>query len=556
MAQTECIRQLEMFEVGRRTVTVDFEGGAVVSDAGLLPIRQLDLELGLLAEAARRLPDPRVQELVTHTAEQILAQEVYQILAGYPDGNDARLLRDDPLFKTLVGVAADDQERPLASGSTLNRFLHAYTRRDAQLPPQDRPVLFERRRAQLDRIAGLNEFLVDVFVRTRRDKPLRVVIDLDPTDDPTHGRQQLTFWHGYYDQHQYFPLLAFDGETGLPLGAWLRHGKVHSACGVVEALREIVSRLREHWPDLTILVRGDNGVAVPEVYEFCEAEGLQYAFGYATNEVLKRRTADQLWHAELLWWLYREPCQLFASLEDYQAGSWSRPRRIIAKVEITETGQANRRFVVTNMADAAEEVYRGFYVKRGNVPERPIGELKNGLAMDRLSSHRFLANWQKLLMHTLAYLLWALFREANAQTPELARAEVGSIRPRLFKAGAVLRTSHRRVWFHIASHWPGRGLFAQACAAVTGFTAELRAAPLPAPGPDQALVRTLWTGLSRGTERLVFEAPARRQQAWFIRRFGADVNLGNIAAGDVLALEALRVGLRADTIAVLGPLVI
>jgi hypothetical protein len=465
---------LELFEVERRTVTVDFEGGVVVSDAGLLPLRQLDLELGILAEAAQRLVDPRAQDLVTHTAEQILTQQVYQILAGYPDGNDAQLLRGDPLFKTLVGVAPDDDERPLASGSTVNRFLHAYTRRDAQLPPEDRPVLFERRRAQLDRLHGLNEFLVDVFVRTRRQRPPQVIIDLDPTDDPTHGQQQLTFWHGYYDQSQYFPLLIFEGHTGLPLGAWLRPGRAHAACGAVDALKRIVSRLRQHWPDLKILVRGDQGLAVPEMYEFCESEGLQYAFGFAANDILKRRTAERLWHAELLWWLYREPCQFFDSWEDYQAQSWSQPRRILAKVEITQTGQSNRRFLVTNLAGDPREIYEGFYVKRGNVPERPIGELKNGLAMDRLSSSRFLANAQKLLVHTLAYLVWALFREANADTPEVGRAEVGTLRPRLFKAGAVLQTSQRRIWLHVAAHWPGRNLFAQAWAAVRQFAAAVR----------------------------------------------------------------------------------
>ena len=217
MTATECTRQLELFEVGRQTVTVDWDAGQVVTDAGLLPLRQLDLSLGLLAEAARRLPDPRSQKFVTHTAERILTQQVYQILAGYPDGNDAQLLRDDPLFKTLAGVSPTETECPLASGSTVNRFLHAYTRREAEKPPAERDVLLEQRAAQCARIRGLNEFLVDVFVRTRRERPAHVIIDLDPTDDPTHGQQQLTFWHGYYEQHQYFPLLVFEGETGLPL---------------------------------------------------------------------------------------------------------------------------------------------------------------------------------------------------------------------------------------------------------------------------------------------------------------------------------------------------
>jgi hypothetical protein len=262
---------------------------------------------------------------------------------------------------------------------------------------------------------------------------------------------------------------------------------------------------------VTIFVRGDHGVASPEMYEYCESHGLLYAFGYASNAVLKRRVADLAWHAEMLWEFYREPRQHFTVFEDYQADSWSRPRRIIAKVEITATGGLNTRYVVTNLSGDPRGLYHGFYVQRGDVPERPIGELKNGLALDRLSSPRFLANAQKLLTHVLAYLLWALFREAQAEAPsgaeacgavlpcpaagkqpdprsgpaeeqpdpapaaaaELARLEVGTARVRLFKVAARVHSTHRRVWFHLSSTWPGRRLFVAACAAVTRFTAQL-----------------------------------------------------------------------------------
>lgn len=476
MSQTECTDQLELFEVGRQQVTVTFDGGDVVSDAGLLPIRQLDQQLGILAEAARRIPDPRSQDFVVHSAERILTQQVYQILAGYPDGNDAQLLRDDPLFKTLAGLDPREQEHSLASGSTINRFQHAFTRREAQKPLEERDVIFEVRRAQTERINALNDFLVDVFVRTRKQRPAQIIIDLDPTDDPTHGDQQLSLFHGYYGQHQYFPMLIFEGETGMPLGAWLRPGTVGAACGAADMLRRIVERLREHWGDVTILVRGDYGVAGPEMYDYCEAEGLQYAFGYATNEVLKRRVREEELeeHARLLWWMAgRRPFQMFHTFEDYQAESWPHPRRIVTKVEITRTGGRNLRYVVTNMADHPRDIYHGFYTQRGNVPERPIGELKNGLSMDRLSSHRFLANGHKLLVHVLAYLLHALFREANAETPEVSTMEVGTARTRLYKAGAMVRATHRRIWFRVASHWPGADLLTRAADAVGQHIREL-----------------------------------------------------------------------------------
>jgi DDE family transposase len=498
MSQTECTRQLELFEVGRQRVTARFDGGQVVSDAGLLPVAQLDRELGILAEAARRLPDPRSPLFVTHTAEQILRQQVFQILAGFPDGNDAQQLRNDPLLKTIVGVDPRETERPLASGSTLNRFQHAYTRREAEKPLEERDVLAEVRHAQLQRIRGLNEFLIDVFVRTRLTEPTEIVIDLDPTDDPAHGQQQLTFWHGYYDQNQYFPMLIFEGTTGMPLGAWLRAGRAHAGTGAVDMLRDIVDRLRQHWPGIKISVRGDQGLSGPEMYEYCEAEGLEYALGFSTNEVLKRRlaAAELADHARLLWWMSgREKFQLFHAWDDYQAESWPHPRRVIVKTEITRQGGANVRYVVTNKPGHAADIYHGFYTQRGNVPERPIGELKRGLAMDRLSSHRFLANAQKLMTHVLAYLLYALFREANAETPNVRTMEVGTARARLFKVGAVVEATHRRIWFHLASHWPGRALWIAAVEAVQRHIAQLRAGWqernlfVPNPFRDPCLIR-------------------------------------------------------------------
>lgn len=478
MSKTECTRQLELFEVGRQQVTMTFDGGDVVSDAGLLPIRELDRELGILAEAARRLPDPRSQLCVTHSAERILTQQVYQILAGYPDGNDSQLLRDDPLFKTIAGIDPRNDETSLASGSTINRFHHAFTRREAEKPPEDRDVLFEVRRAQTERIRALNEFLIDVFVRTRKAPLDEVVIDLDPTDDPTHGQQQLSLFHGHYKQHQYFPMLIFEGNSGMPLGAWLRPGTAGAGWGAAEMLREVVERLRQHWPDVRILVRGDYGVAGPEMYDYCEAEQLPYAFGYSTNEVLKRRVREEELeeNARLLWWIAgRKPFQMFHSFEDYRADSWPHPRRIVTKIEITRTGGRNVRYVVTNMEGHASDIYRGFYTQRGNVPERPIGELKNGLKLDRLSSHRVLANAHKMMLHVLAYLLHALFREANAETPEVATMEVGTARTRLYKAGALVRATHRRIWFRVADHWPGAELLTRAVDAVKQHVAELHA---------------------------------------------------------------------------------
>jgi Transposase DDE domain group 1 len=467
---------------------VDFDGGQIVSDAGLLPIRALDRELGVLAELAQRLPDPRAQKFVIHSREQLLTQQVYQILADYPDCNDAQVVRKDPLFQTLVDRAPGDVNS-LASGSTLARFKGAYTRRQAQVPLEERPVLLEMDAAQTQRLKILNDYLPELFIRTRRTPPASVIIDLDASDDPTHGQQILSAFHGYFDQHQYFPLFACDGATGFPLAAWLRPGTVHASCGAIDVLKVIVNQLRQAWPNVTILVRADNGLAGPGMYEYCEAEGLLYALGYATNDVLEARTDPFLTDLETYyhWYRHREPeVQRFEIIEDYQAGTWSRPRRIVAKIEINRHG-SNRRYVVTNMSGHPQGIYRGFYVQRGGVPERPIGELKNGLSMDRLSFHHFRANAMKLLEHALAYALVVLHREATAHIPEVARAEVGTLRLRLWKVGALVKTSFRRIWFHFSETWPHRELWVRVHQALTDFVRQIREGQRVLPNGPAAL---------------------------------------------------------------------
>jgi hypothetical protein len=482
MSATDCSEQLTLWDIGKQQVTVAFDAGQIVTDAGLLAIRELDRQLGVVSGLAERLPDPRAQRFVTHNREAVLTQQVYQILAGYADGNDAQALRDDPLLQTVVGVSPDSAQ-PLASGSTLNRFQQAYTRRQAELPLEERPVLGEIDTALSQRLKIGNAYLVELFIRTRRQPPAFVIVDLDPSDDPTHGQQILTAFHGYFDQYQYFPLYAFDGVTGFPLAACLRPGTVHASCGAVQVLQSIVDHLRAAWPDLVILVRGDTGLAVPALYEYCETEGLLYAFGYASNAVLQARTEPLL--ADLQeyyhWYRHREPAvQRFEVLDHYQADSWSRPRRILAKIEINSHG-SNRRYLVTNLSGDPQGIYHGFYVQRGDVPERPIGELKNGLHADRLSLHRFRPNAFKLLEHVLAYALVVLHREATAAIPEVAKAEVNTLRLRLWKVGALVQTSVRRIWFHVSATWPQRDLWLQVRQALVRFVEEVRRAPTVLP---------------------------------------------------------------------------
>ena len=265
-----------LWNIGSQQIHVAPDGGRIVSDAGLLAVRALEKPLGVIAELARRLPDPRSPTFIEHSVEAILTQEVYQILAGYPDFNDAQTLRVDPLFQILADVSPDS-DNPLASGSTLARFQYAYTRRQAELPLEERPVLLEVRAAQTQRIKILNDYLVELFIRTRRTPPAEIILDVDASDDPVHGKQALSAYHGYYRQHQYLPLYVYDGATGFPLAAWLRPGTVPASLGAVEILDRIVQALRAAWPGVRIRVRSDNGLAVPALYDYCEANGLPYA---------------------------------------------------------------------------------------------------------------------------------------------------------------------------------------------------------------------------------------------------------------------------------------
>jgi hypothetical protein len=260
-------------KVGSPQIQVAFDGGRLVSDAGLLAVRALEKPLRVIADLAARLPDPRAPRFIAHSAEALLTQEGYQILAGYPDCNDAQQLRVDPLFQVLADVSPE-ADNPLASPSTLARFQYAFTRRQAERPLEERPVLREIRAAQTGRIKVLNGYLVDLFLRTRRAPPAEIILDVDASDDPVHGPQTLSGYHGYYQQQQYLPLFVYDGATGFPLAAWLRPGTVHASLGASAILDTIVTRLRAVWPEVRIKVRSDHGLAVPSLYDYCEAHGL------------------------------------------------------------------------------------------------------------------------------------------------------------------------------------------------------------------------------------------------------------------------------------------
>jgi hypothetical protein len=299
----------------------------------------------------------------------------------------------------------------------------------------------------------------------------------------------LSAYHGYYRQHQYLPLLAFEAHSGFPLACWLRPGTAHAACGAPEVLRQIVERLRRAWPAVIIRVRGDGGMSVPAMLDYCEDAKLGYAFGYATNAVLQRASEHWLEEVELIhrFYGYRDPhMQRYEHICDYQAGSWPHPRRVVVKIEVTPQG-SQRRFVVTNLTEPERWVYQDFYVQRGAVPEQPIGELKNGLSADRLSASGFCANSLKLLVAVVAYALVVLYRQASVGVEEVESAHVESLRQQLWKVPAEVRVEGSVVRVSLPENWQYRQVWERTLAGIDAFVTGLNQSATGPPGLPQIL---------------------------------------------------------------------
>jgi hypothetical protein len=337
--------------------------------------------LGLSAALAAGTPEWR-HGPVRHSRETLVRQRIFQIACGYADQNDAATLRADPLLKLVCGrVPASDPD--LASQPTFSRLENAVDRRGCY---------------------RLATALVEIYLteRERSGDPRHLLLDLDGTDDPVHGRQEGGSYHGYYRQHMYFPLLVFDGDTNQLITAVLRPGTVHASHGVVPILKRLVRRFRQRWPDVTIELRADSGFAIPALYDYCEREGVTYTIGLIPNERLESVAAPLLAEAIQQQTGTGEPKARLAGETSYQAGSWPYPRRVVFKAEALPKGP-NTRFVVTNRADPPLDLY-DWYVDRGE-PELWIKDLKNACFADRLSCHRFWANQFRLLLHAAAYWL-------------------------------------------------------------------------------------------------------------------------------------------------------
>jgi hypothetical protein len=415
-------------------LVVDFLGGRLTSDGGWSWVAEADQALGLTAALAAVLPDPR-RRRGSHSGLDLLRQRVYQIAAGYEDQDDADTLRSDPLLKLVCG-RLPESDPDLASQPTFSRFENSFSARDCY---------------------RLAEALGEVYLREREQDglPTRIVLDLDSTDDPTHGDQEGSAYHGYFRQHMYHPLLVFDGETGHFITAILRPGTAHAGHGALAVLKRLVRRLRARWPQVAIEVRADAGFAKPAIYAYCERERIAYTIGLGTNARLEAVAAPLA--AEALAASAAADGAKVRLLDEtvYQADSWPVPRRVVIKAEALPKG-INTRFVVTTRDDPPATLY-AWYTDRGEA-ENWIKDLKGACFADRLSCHRFLANQVRLLLHGAAYCLLDALRRWLVQAGT-ARMTLETVRLRLIKIGGRVRQLATRVHLRLASSHPGEPLW-------------------------------------------------------------------------------------------------
>jgi hypothetical protein len=411
-----------------------FDGGRLTSDGGLPWLGEAEAVLGICRALAAVVPEWR-RGSVRHTLAALVRQRVFQIACGYEDQNDANALRADPLLKLLCG-RLPETEADLASQPTFSRLENAV------------------RATSCYRLAVA---LATVYLqeRERGGVPTRVLLDLDGTDDPTHGAQEGTAYHGYFRQHMYHPLLIFDGDTNQLIAAVLRPGNAHGARGAVAILKRLVRALRARWPGVAVELRADSGFAVPALYAWCEQEGIAYTLGLVPNPKLEALAAPLLAEAQAQQAATHAKVRL-AGEAAYQAKSWPGPRRVVDKAEALAAGP-NTRFVVTTRPDPPLALY-DFYVGRGE-PENWIKDLKRACYADRLSDHRFVANQFRLFLPAAAYwLLDTLRRWPLAAGTE--RLQLDTLRLRLLKIGGRVRELLTRVRLRLASSHPGQPLWA------------------------------------------------------------------------------------------------
>jgi hypothetical protein len=462
----------ELKRLARQAVDVDFDGGTLTSDGGLVLLREVDRRLDLVRRVAEAIPDPRDPLYTVHTQPEILTSRIFGIAAGYEDANDHDQLRHDSAFQVAAGRTPaqnnyDDENGPLASPSTHSRFENRI----------DANVIFK-----------LHEILVDTFLDSYDEPPEEIILDYDATDDAIHGEQEQRHFNGFYDGYCYLPLYVFCGDQLLV--SYLRPSSVGAAHHSAAVTKLLVETIRSRWPDVKIIVRGDGGYSIERLMKWCDKNEVGYVFGLPKNNVLNANITCEITRARILHSRSGANEAVFKWFRYRTQTSWHKHRWVIGKAEYSDKG-ANPRFVVTNLpseegiADATwhrprvngkqdrqlkelgtqcspirnpEEFYRTMYCPRGEMENR-IKEQQLCLFADRTSCSKFMANQFRLMLSSFAYVLLDGVRRLGLTGTKQSRWRVDTIRLRLLKIAARVRVTFRRVVFHLASHCPSQPIF-------------------------------------------------------------------------------------------------
>ena len=450
---TECnTDQFGFGPLGRREVVGSFDGGSITSDAGTLLLRQTDQVIGLTQRFAACFLDHRAQELVEHSVQTLVGQRVIGIALGYEDLIDHDELRHDPVMAVMAGKLEAGRANcaPVAGKSTLNRLELSTTTATRYHKISHDP-------------AAIESLFVMLFLEAHKTPPAEITIDLDATDDPLHGHQEGRFFHGYYNCYCYLPLYIVCGRH--LLAAKLRPANIDASAGSVEEIARIVAQIRAHWPHTKITLRADSGFARDALMAWCEANRVAYIFGLARNTRLVDAIADELQTAREESLKTGQPARCFKDFNYRTLKSWSCERRVIGKAEWTQ-GEANPRFIVTSLKEDGRHLYENIYCARGEMENR-IKECQIDLFADRTSTHTMVANQLRLWFASMAYILVNSLRSLALQTTDLANATCGTIRRKLFKIGALVTISVRRIKFAMASGCPYKAIFAEAHSALS-----------------------------------------------------------------------------------------
>jgi len=458
-------------KLGGRELVWNFDGGDITSDGGALVLKKLEERTRIVRRFAACFTDYRNPKQIEHPLLDLIAQRVFGLALGYEDLNDHDELRRDPMLAVALAKddpkgqqrrRAQDRGKALAGKSTLNRLELTAPDYDGS-PRQKESNKPETKKIVVDP-ESIDALLVDLFLEAHAQAPERIILDLDATDDILYGQQEGRFYHGYYHDYCYLPLYVFCGEH--LLCARLRMSNIDASADSVEELEPVVARIRQRWPAVEILLRGDGGFCREKLMAWCEREGMDYIFGLAQNARLKKLIEEQMAQAEKQYEQTKAPARVFTEFLYATQDTWSRQRRVIAKAEHIAKG-ANPRFVVTSLSPqqmAAQELYEKVYCARGECPENRIKEQQLDLFADRTSTGKMWSNQLRLYFSSITYVLLQTLRRTALAGTELEKAQCGTIRLKLLKIGAQIRVTVRKIWVSLAEGYPHAELFAQVLA--------------------------------------------------------------------------------------------